>query len=73
MNAAGQVLVEYLLLASIFILLIAGIAKDIPLTFKTSTPFLGGKIERRLQTGGGFASSTEWKKPIRPKGGVGDD
>jgi hypothetical protein len=70
MNAAGQVLVEYLLLASIFLLLIAGISKEIPVTFSRATPFLGGKIEQRLQTGAGFAQGS-WKPPVKPKGGVG--
>lgn len=72
MNAAGQVLIEYLLLASIFLLLIGVIAPKIPVTFSQATPSLGGKVEQRLQTGAGFVNSGTWLKPIRPKGGVRD-
>ncbi len=69
MNAAGQVLVEYILLAAIFMLFIGMVSKQIPLTFKEATPYLGGKIEQRLETGGGFSSGF-WQPPIKSKGGV---
>ena len=69
MNAAGQVLVEYLLLAAVFIILVAGVAKQIPLTFNNSTPVLGAKIEQRLETGSGF-NRGDWKKPNNPVGGI---
>ncbi len=74
MNAAGQVLVEYILLAALFMLFIGMISKQIPLTFKDATPYLGGKVELRLETGQGFANAQKgnaWNPPVKSKGGVG--
>ena len=75
MNAAGQALIEFLLLTIIFLVIVVAIAKEIPITFSKATPFLGGKIEQRLETGRGFAIDKSnggeiWKDPVQPKGGV---
>lgn len=75
MNAAGQALVEFLLLSIIFLAIVVAIAKEIPITFSKSTPYLGGKIEQRLETGRGFSVNKQnggdiWKNAIQPKGGV---
>ena len=79
MNAAGQALIEFLLLTLIFVVLIAGIIRKIPITFSKSTPVLAGQIESRLETGHGFAlsdpsggSADAWMSPITPKGGMKD-
>ena len=75
MNAAGQALVEFLLLTLIFLAIVVAIAKEIPLTFSKATPYLGGKIEQRLQTGRGFSLNKTnggdiWHDAAKPKGGV---
>jgi len=71
MNAAGQVLLEFILLAVVFLLIVAKISKNIPLTFSSASPSLGGKIEQRLETGSGyFVQGGTWDYPIKPKGGV---
>ncbi len=69
MNAAGQVLLEYVLLMAVFVLLIARLAQSVPTTFAKASPYLGGKIEQRLETGNGF-SLNSWKAPVAAKGGV---
>ncbi len=71
-NAAGQALVEFVLLTAIFLIFIGVVAKKVPLTFSSATPFLGGKIQQRLETGGGFAGGA-WSTPLKSKGGVGND
>jgi hypothetical protein len=75
-NAVGQTLIEFLLLTMIFVVLIAGIARKIPITFSRATPYLGGKVEQRLETGRGFALNSSgndlWIKPTNPKGGMRD-
>jgi hypothetical membrane protein len=71
-NAAGQTLVEFVLLTGIFLILIGVVAKKVPLTFSSATPYLGGKIQQRLETGGGFAGAA-WSTPLKPKGGVGNE
>jgi len=71
-NAAGQALVEFVLLTAIFLTFIGVIAKKVPLTFSSATPYLGGKIQQRLETGGGFAKGA-WAVPVKSKGGVDND
>jgi len=70
-NAAGQILVEALLLMAIFLILVGSIARQIPFTFSSASPYLAGKMEQRLQTGGGFSAGA-WQGPVNPKGGVKD-
>ena len=76
MNAAGQVLVEFLLLTILFLMLIAGISKEIPLTFSKATPFLGFNIQTALETGHAFSlkpgGAPAWSAPVSPKGGLKD-
>ncbi len=74
MNAAGQVLIEYILLMAVFLLLIAKVSVKIPDTFAKASPYLGAKIEQRLETGNGFSTDAAgfWRPPIGPKGGVKD-
>jgi hypothetical protein len=76
-NAAGQALIEFLLLTVIFVVLIAGIARQIPVTFSKASPYLAGRIEQRLETGHGFAAdpidgNDAWSAPTSPKGGIKD-
>ena len=73
MNAAGQALVEFVLLMAIFLVVVASIAKDIPLTFKGASPYLAMKLEQRLQTGAGFGNGQVWQAPKAPKFGVTDN
>jgi hypothetical protein len=70
MNAAGQALIEYVLLLAVFLLLIARIAQSIPSTFSSASPYLGAKIEQHLETGNGFHANGQWLSPYGPKGGV---
>jgi hypothetical protein len=72
MNAAGQILVEFLLLMAIFILVVAAVVRKIPFTFDSATPYLAGKIEQRLQTGKGFGQGPVWQPPLKVKTGVSD-
>ncbi|MBK9293493.1 MAG: hypothetical protein IPM57_03475 [Oligoflexia bacterium] len=75
MGNSGQALTEFIILTAIFMALLAGIATKLPVTFKSATPYLGGQVEARLQTGVGFARTpgqTSWSEPIRPKGGLRD-
>jgi len=73
MGAAGQVLIEYVLLMLVFLLLVGKVARSIPSTFDRATPYLGAKIEQRIETGHGFsASNVNWQPPISPKGGLSD-
>jgi hypothetical protein len=71
-NAAGQTLVEFILLTALFLIFIGKVARDLPITFSGATPYLGAQVQDRLQTGGGFTRSGDWSKPIGPKGGVKD-
>ena len=71
LNAAGQALLEFILISSIFLILVATVIRKIPTTFSQATPFLGGKIEQRLQTGVGFADANNWSLKSKPKGGYG--
>jgi hypothetical protein len=72
MNAAGQVLIEYILLMAVFLLLIAKVSVKIPDTFAKASPYLGAKIEQRLETGKGYSDYSPgfWQPPLAPKGGV---
>ena len=75
MNAAGQALIELLILMTIFMMLIARVVvREIPITMGEATPYLAGQVESRLQTGNGFSASNakSWDPPLRPKGGVRD-
>jgi len=74
MNAAGQVLIEYILLMAVFLLLIAKVSAKIPDTFSKASPYLGAKLEQRLETGKGFSDDSGgwWLPPISTKGGVKD-
>lgn len=78
MNAVGQVLVEFLLITLVFLVIVVSIAKEIPITFSKASPYLGGKIEKRLETGRGFSVDKRnggdiWKDPVNKiKGGVKD-
>jgi hypothetical protein len=74
MNAAGQAILEYLLLLAIFVLFLGKIIHSIPETFSSASPFMGAKIETRLETGHGFSGDGIWKPPTNPqgKGGVTD-
>ncbi len=75
MGAAGQAIIEFLLLTVVFMLLLAGIAKQMPITMKEATPYLGGQVEARLQTGVGFSQTSgqgRWSAPLKPKGGLHD-
>lgn len=72
--ASGQAIIEFIVLTALFMLLLAGAAKNIPLTFESATPYLGGQVEARLQTGVGFAQSQQsWETPkSNPRGGMRD-
>lgn len=73
MNSAGQALIETIILTAIFMLLVAGVAKNLPLTFETATPVLAAQVESRLQTGVGFSkqqNKNTWARPVAPKGGM---
>lgn len=71
MNAAGQVLIEYIFLMLVFLLLVGKVARSIPTTFDTATPYLGAKIEQRIETGQGFSANNGiWLPPYKPKGGL---
>ena len=76
MNQAGQALIEFVILTAIFMLLLAGVAKKMPVTVNTATPYLGAQVEARLQTGVGFVRSANystWSGPTRQgevKGGM---
>jgi hypothetical protein len=74
MNAAGQVLFEYVLIMLVFLLLVAKLANYIPTTFGKASPYLGAKIEQRLEAGNGFATLKPgfYLPPAAPKGGVKD-
>ena len=74
MNAAGQAILEYLVLMAIFAFFLGAIIHRIPETFDTASPYLGAKLETRLQTGGGFAGTNTWAPPINKdgKGGAAD-
>ncbi|MCC6278198.1 MAG: hypothetical protein IT289_09820 [Oligoflexia bacterium] len=71
-NAAGQTLVEFVLLTALFLIFVGKVARDLPLTFSGATPYLGAKLQGRLQTGAGFTRGGDWQRPVRPKGGVKD-
>lgn len=68
MNAAGQAILEYLLLMAIFALFLGKIIQSIPSTFSSASPYLGAKIETRLESGNGFAGAGMWKPPANPDG-----
>ena len=70
MNRRGQTLVEFMLLSSIVLMVALYIAPRIPVTFNLATPFLGGKIEYRIETGRGYKPG--WEKPLRSPGGFTD-
>ena len=76
MNAAGQAILEYLVLMALFAFFLGALIHKIPGTFNTASPYLGAKIETRLETGAGFAGRTEstWKPPVNKdgKGGAKD-
>jgi hypothetical protein len=63
------VLVEFVLITALFLVLIAGVARKIPVTFGEAAPYLGGKLEVRLETGSGFKGANAWRQPLQPKGG----
>jgi type II secretory pathway component PulJ len=74
-NAAGQALIEVLILLSLFMLILLPVAKKLPVTLSSSTPYLSGQVENRLQTGNGFSRTFgqgTWSPPYVPKGGVHD-
>ena len=71
MGEAGQVLIEYILLMVVFLLLVGKVARSIPTTFDSATPYLGAKIEQRIETGQGFSANNGiWLAPYKPKGGL---
>lgn len=73
MNAAGQALLEFVLLTFLFLLLIASVIRYVPNTFSESTPYLGARVQDRLETGGGYARERGgWQLPASTKGGMKD-
>jgi hypothetical protein len=64
------VLIEFVLITALFMVLIAGVAQKIPVTLSDAAPYLGGKLEVRLETGGGFKSAGKWIAPIKDVGGA---
>ncbi len=74
-NAAGQALIEVVILLALFTLFLMPVAKKLPVTLSKATPYLSGQVEGRLQTGVGFSQTQgqgTWSPPVRPKGGVHD-
>lgn len=72
MNAAGQVLLEMILITTLVFILIAGAIRFIPNTFSEATPYLGATLQGRIETGRGFSliGDGNWNPPINSKGGM---
>lgn len=68
MSAAGQAILEYLVLMAIFAFFLGAIIHKIPGTFNSASPYLAAKIETRLETGAGFSGPGMWKPPTNKNG-----
>jgi hypothetical protein len=66
--AAGQAILEYLVLMALFAFFLGAIIHKIPDTFNSASPYLGAKIETRLESGQGFAGDGTWKPPVNKDG-----
>jgi hypothetical protein len=69
-SVAGQALLELLLIGVIFLFFTVSVLNKVPLTFSKASPYLGGKIQSRLETGSGFRGN--WIAPVKPAGGMRD-
>ncbi len=73
MNAAGQAIMEFLLLTLAFLVIFSAVIRKVPNTFGESTPYLGARLQQRLETGGGYARERgAWQLPNKVRGGIKD-